>query len=467
MGNRAESIKFFNQAVMALQDDKNPNRQSLAYGLFSSAVVADPTFWQAHYQSGCNNHDLKKFEAAAANCRLALQCKTTDEERAKVLVNLGWCLCQLGRTPESIEHTKAALAINSNDHLPWLNLSIISQQVRDKKQSLDAANRAYAIAPKDITVQIAKAFGHLFNADWAEGLKFFEARFEWRLQNFLQFPYKKWTGEEGKTLFLVADQGLGDTLSYSRFVEAAANRCKYVHLYIQPPLMRLFHLAFAHIKNVNLIPQPQPFPEADFWTTFVSLPFALGLTNQQIEQAKHITVPPVVHPMRGAWKVHDRKFHVGIAWRGSPLNDIDRHRNIAIEQFFELCAVPGVQLYSLQVGDKSKELHDAGGAALIRDVVPGIADVVDTLGILRDLDLVICCESFLGHAAALAGKECWIPYSYQGRDYRLGLAGEHLLWTPKTRTFNQELGEDWTPVFERIGEALREKVNGRVAEAAE
>lgn len=463
MGNRAESIKFFNQAVSSLKDEKNPNRQSLAYGLFSSAVVADPTFWQAHYQAGCNNHDLKKFDAAVANCRLALQCKTTDEERAKVLVNLGWCMCQLGRTSEAIEHTKAALAINPNDHLPWLNLSIISQQVRDKRASLAAASRAYALAPKDITVQIAKAFGHLFNADWAEGLKFFEARFEWRLQNFLQFPYKKWTGEEGKTLFLVADQGLGDTLSYSRFVEAASKRCKYMHLYIQPPLMRLFHLAFAHLRNVNLIPQPQPFPEADYWTTFVSLPFALGLTNAEIEQAPHINVPAIQHPMRGAWRVTDRKFHVGIAWRGSPLNDINVHRNIPIENFFELCKVTGVQLYSLQADKHNQELHDAGGAALVRDLTPGISDVVDTMGLLRDLDLVVCCESFLGHAAALAGKECIIPYSYRGRDYRAGLSGEHKLWTPAHTFVLQEQRETWEPAFERVMDMLREKVGAREA----
>lgn len=463
MGNRSESIKFFNQAVQAVNDKSNPNHQSLAYGLFSSAVMADPTFWEANYQAGCNNHDLKKFEAAAANCRLALLCKQNDEERARILTNLGWCLCQLGRTDEALSGTKKAIDLNPDDHLPWLNLSIIAQQKRDKTLSLEAAKMAYGISPKDITVQIAVAFANLFNANWAEGLKFFEARFEWRLQNFLQFPYKKWLGEANGTLFLVADQGLGDTLSYSRFVEAAANRCKYVHMYIQPPLMRLFHLAFAHLKNVNLIPQPQPFPEADHWSTFVSLPFALKLTDEQVTNAPHIHVPPVPHPMRGQWKMHDRKFHIGIAWKGSPLNDIDKHRNIPVEQFFELYRVPGIQLYSLQVGDRNVEMHDAGGAALVRDLVPGVSDVVDTLGLLRDLDLVICCESFLGHAAALVGLECWIPYSYRGRDYRLGLAGEHMLWTPRHRVFLQEQGETWAPVFERVITALREKVDVRAA----
>ena len=62
----------------------------------------------------------------------------------------------------------------------------------------------YAIA------EFQMAFALLFDGQYAEGLKYFEARFAARLPNFLLYPYPKWKGENGKTLFLVADQGLGD-----------------------------------------------------------------------------------------------------------------------------------------------------------------------------------------------------------------------------------------------------------------
>ena len=48
------------------------------------------------------------------------------------------------------------------------------------------------------------------------------------------------------------------------------------------------------------------------------------------------------------WRIPDRKLHIGISWAGSPLNDIDKHRNIPVTQFFDLYKVPGIQLYSLQ-----------------------------------------------------------------------------------------------------------------------
>ena len=54
-------------------------------------------------------------------------------------------------------------------------------------------------------------------------------------------------------------------------------------------------------------------------------------------------------------------------------------RNIPFAQFLELYQVPGIQLYSLQIDDRSKELMDAGANALVRDLKPYIRDIV-TLG---------------------------------------------------------------------------------------
>jgi hypothetical protein len=78
--------------------------------------------------------------------------------------------------------------------------------------------------------------------------------------------------------------------------------------------------------------------------------------------------------------------------------------------------------------------------------------------LLQEIDLVITCESALGHIAAMADKETWIPYSFLGRDYRLGLTGEDMLWRPRTRTFNQDSDLSWVPVFARMERALFQKV---------
>jgi tetratricopeptide (TPR) repeat protein len=461
MGDRASAVKFYNQAVETHNTASDPRHLTTSYQLFSSACIADPTWYEAHFQAGCNNSNLNHIEAAVANWRLALQCEMEPKEKVRALVNLGWRLHTLTRTDEALAATDAALKIDDTHFLGWLNLSLIRAHLCDNVHMQVAAEKCWKLVPKDApenaNCEVAVAFACLFNGDYERGFKHFERRFEWRLPQFLKFPYEKWEGQPDKTVFVAADQGLGDTLSFARFVEAASKRARYLHLYIQPALLRLFAHAFAQLNNVNLLPAPCPFPEADYWTTFVSLPHALGLKNPEIVSAKQIEAP--VLGMPHSWRVLDRKLHVGIAWAGSPLNDIDRYRNIPVTQFFELLRVSGVQLYSLQKDDRGKEMHDAGAAGFIRDLTPYISDVADTVSLLRNLDLVICCESALGHIAALVGKEAWIPYSYGGRDYRIGLAGEKLLWTPKHRVFRQQRGEDWSRVFGEIVVALEERVS--------
>jgi hypothetical protein len=188
------------------------------------------------------------------------------------------------------------------------------------------------------------------------------------------------------------------------------------------------------------------------------------LSDDEIKSAPNIDMPRP--PLSNQWKVPDRKFHIGIAWAGSPLNDIDKHRNIPIHHFMELYRVPGIQLYSLQVDAKKSDLNLWGFAPLIRPLDGYLRDVADTCSILPELDLVISVESALGHICSMADKECWIPYSHLGRDYRLGPnERSERLWTPRHRIFQQSDDMRWEPVFERIVEALREKVNEAVRSA--
>lgn len=460
MGNRQQALEFSNQAKLAAQDKDNPRHLEHALHLFASACMADPTWGQSFYDSGNNFSELNAPAAAIASWRRALQCEMSDNDRAKCLANLGWRLHTLGRTQEALEATKLAIQLDPNAHLALINLSCIYQVLNERRLMVDAAERAYDILPGDPNCQISLSFAYLFDRQLKKGFEHFECRFKYKLKNYLQFPYPKWEGEPDKTIFLDSDQGLGDTLSFARFVPLVAKKARFIHLAVQPELQHLFMHAFVQYPNINIMVKPAAFPEADCWSTFVSLPWALGLSDDEITGQPHISCPARPLPNASFWKVPDRKLHVGIAWAGSPLNDINPHRSIPVTQFFELYRVPGVQLYALQVGAQAQELYDNHGTSLVKDLNPMVRDVVDTVNILKQLDLVICCESALGHIAALADKECWLPYSWQGRDWRLGLDGKDSFWTPKHRTFNQGPNRQWGPVFDEIVEALREKIDG-------
>ena len=465
MGDRDGAMKLLIKGEQAAQDRSAPTNIDHGYQLLASACYADPTWGHAFYANGCAAADLLRPQASVALFRRALEAGVDADEKPRLLTNLAWELMKVGGQQEAMTYLHQAVELNQKLSLPWMHLGLCHTTFEQTETAVSCARKCFALAdPNDgVGYPIAEfqlAFALLFNRQYAEGLKHFESRFPARLPNFLLYPYSKWRGENGKTLFLVADQGLGDTLSYARFVEQASHRCRYIHMCVQSELRRVFEHAFRHLPNVNFLPSPSNFPgDADVWSTFVSLPYALGLSDAEIIGAPNIDMP--CFPMSTQWKVPDRKFHIGIAWAGSPMNDIDKHRNIPIHHFMELYRVEGVQLYALQCDERKKDLNLWGFAPLVRDLSGYIRDVADTVSILQSLDLVITVESAFGHICSMSGKEAWVPYSHLGRDYRIGVneAAERL-WTPRHRIFQQSDDMRWEPVFERIVEALREKVHG-------
>ena len=461
MGDREQARNIMQKAEEAARDKTHQTNVDHSYQLFSSACYVDPTWEAAFYNIGCHSSDLNRPHAAIACYRRALECETESaEDRGKLLTNIGYELQKIGRPVEALEYLREANRVAPHLPLPWMIMGLCHGMLDATETALFCARKCYEMSGPDNTLaEFQLAFALLFNGNYAEGLKAFESRFKERLHNFLLYPYPKWKGEHGKTLFLVADQGLGDTLSYARFVEMASQRCRYIHMCVQSELRRVFEYAFRHLPNLNFLPSPAHFPgDADAWSTFVSLPYALALTDDEYKAAPNIDMPKFW--INDQWKVPDRKFHIGIAWSGSPMNDIDKHRNIPIHHFMELYRVPGIQLYGLQVDAKKTDLNMWGCAPVIRDLSGYIRDVADTVSILQKLDLVVTVESALGHICGAVDKECIIPYSWAGRDYRLSCDGSRILWYKNHKVFRQSDDMRWEPVFDRIVEYLKERVDG-------
>lgn len=471
--NRATALDFYRKAVEADQN-RNPDAPDLKYQLLSSAVVADPTMTMGFYELANTNGDNRWRASAVALHKRALELPDgtdpgdmTAEWRGKSLTNLSHQLHHLGRNDEAKKAAMHALRMNDKLANAWLNLSLIHRVEGNLDEAINCARKAMALE-RTPAIELALAFALMYSGKYAEGLRHFQCRVEYVLRHFLSYPYPRWQGEKDKTIFLVADQGMGDTLSFARFVPMMAERCKKVQMRIQPELVRLFKVFFQKYPNIVIEPMPCPFPVADHWSTFMCLPTALGLNDEQIVNTPGLPCPQF--DIGSSWKSSDRDFHIGVAWAGSKANWINHWRSFPIEHLLDLYDVPGIQLYSLQFDDAAQDIHSTGSAVLIRDMKPFVRDVSDTIGMLKHLDLVISCESVVPHICALTGTECWIPYSHHGNDFRIGTTEKGQLWNPHARIFKQHRDGRWDSVFVRIKDMLRSRIEvhrRRLSQAAE
>lgn len=461
MNTREQAIALLAKGIETAKAGDSP----MAYRMMSSAAAVDPTYAEAWYSLGNANSDMAQTAGSIACHR---RCVELDPKNSFAWTNLGWQLYHNGRFAEARTAIDHALALKPDNAFALCNLAMIDSVEGNLSMALRHAEHAYDIDPNTPEVQANLGFTYFFNRDWANGLYHYKARFAYKMKHFLNFPYPEWQGESmlsaddaasNVTLFLTTDMGIGDTLSMLRFVPLAAARVTNVILQVNPELMRLAAAMLLPYKNVRIGPIGSMFPEADYWSTLTCLPVALGLTNEQIEATGNLKVPNLPLAPTQPWKVPGRKLHVGIAWAGSPENGIDKWRSMPFEPFLDLCRVPGVQLYSLQVGPHAEDLHTSGCIALVKDLAPMVRDVADTGAIMRDLDIVITVESAVGHIAGCHDVDCFIPYSYAGRDWRAGHDGTKPLWYKRHKFFKQGPDMQWQPVIDRMTDALRERVS--------
>ena len=87
----------------------------------------------------------------------------------------------------------------------------------------------------------------------------------------------------------------------------------------------------------------------------------------------------------------------------------------------------------------------------MQDVVrrTGSEDFTDTAAVMRNLDLVITCDSAPAHLAGALGVPVWIALAAMS-DWRWLSQREDSPWYPTLRLFRQKRQGDWDEVFGRI-----------------
>jgi hypothetical protein len=134
---------------------------------------------------------------------------------------------------------------------------------------------------------------------------------------------------------------------------------------------------------------------------------------------------------------------------------MDRRRSIAVSQFEPLARVSGVHLYSLQVGPAREELVPAARDWPLTDLADELTDLHETAAAMRNLDLVISCDSAPAHLAGALGVAAWVALAVVP-DWRWMLGRDDSPWYPTLRLFRQSASGRWDDVFARMaGELAR------------
>lgn len=423
---------------------------------YRAAVAARPDFAEAHNNLG---NALKRAgalaDAEAAFAR-ALALAPLDPLSH---CNLGTVYQAQGRLDEAFQCYRRALDLDPDFAEAHANIGSAHFESGNFDAATEETERALALDPGLTRAHLNRALLHLIQGELEEGWREFEWRWKWPESRPRSFPKPLWDGGDlaGRSILIHAEQGLGATVMFLRYVPLVAARGGTVILDVQRPLRGLA----ARLPGVaRLVEDAGRLPRFDCQLPVLSLPkvFATSLATVPA------TVPYLsVDPERIAlWRqrIGARGFRVGIAWQGNPGYGRDRDRSIPVTHYVPLAQVPGVRLISLQQQHGLDQL-----AAWPKDVAletpAGVdaADYSDTAAAMMNLDLVITSDTSIAHVAGALGRPVWVALGYVP-DWRWLLGRDDSPWYPTLRLFRQPTRGDWQTVFAR----LRAELTRRVAE---
>jgi hypothetical protein len=254
---------------------------------------------------------------------------------------------------------------------------------------------------------------------------------------------------QGGRILLHAEQGLGDTLQFLRYVPMVQAAGGSVVLAVQSAVRRLA----AELPGVaGVVCEGDAAPVVDWQCPLLSLPLAFGTEIDTIPaQVPYISVPEEALPKAATIEWPTTGLRVGIVWAGRATHTKDRYRSIPLPLFEGLFGMEGVHFFSLQMGPEAEQL--AATEARVTDLTRGIEDMADTAALMTHLDLVLAVDTSVAHLAGALGKKVWVMLPL-APDWRWMLDRKDSPWYPSMRLFRQTRFEDWETVLDEVRSAL-------------
>lgn len=399
---------------------------------YRRAVALTPLSPTAHYNLATVLHAQDRAEEAEAAYRTAAR---LDPEHAPTRYNLGLLCHDQGR--------------------------------------LGAAERAYRQA---IRLQPTHADSHwnlslvlLSQGRFAEGWDEYEWR--WLTRDFqhghTRYPFPPWRGEvlDGCRILIHAEQGVGDTIQFIRYVPLLIQAGARVVLSLPCSLDRL---TAGLPDGVLRLFEGDTVPPVDFHCPLLGLPRLFGTRIGSIPAAvPYLAADPAV-TATWAQRLGPRRapLRVGIVWAGNPAYRKDRTRSPGLAALAPLFAVGGVEFVVLQQGEGRGDLNSGAPLPpLLADPGTQVADFMDSAALMDGVDLVITSCTAPAHLAGALGRPVWVALQAVP-DWRWGLSGEATPWYPTMRLFRQSRRGDWEGVFARMAAALAEAAGAGQSHAA-
>jgi tetratricopeptide (TPR) repeat protein len=442
----------------------------LALQNYARAIALKPNYLEAYTNRGLVLKDLNDWEGAIESYQKAIE---LNPQFAEPYNNLGNALLQKNQIDRALWCYQQALSLQPDNRFALTNLGNLLTDLHRFDEASVCYDRALVLAPHDTDAHWNKALLLLAQGNFLEGWPLYEWR--WKLSNFdsikRHYPKPLWDGQaslQNRTILIYYEQGLGDTIQFSRFVPALKAYGARVVFEVPQALMGVLKALPGVDQWTQAGDSP---PHFDTHLPLLSLPWRLGIVSlAQLRPDPYLKVPePIIAQFseRLGTPKHPR---VGLVWRGNPRHQYDDKRSCRLEDWLPFLPA-GIDFISLQKEPSEEELALMKTHGGISSWSESLTDFEQTGGLIQNLDRVVSVDTSVAHLSAALGQETWlmIPKSY---DWRWLHHRSDSPWYTSMRLFRPHSLTDtpyaadspqtlephpWRSVFQQIESALQER----------
>ncbi|MCP3380768.1 tetratricopeptide repeat protein [Bradyrhizobium sp. CCGUVB4N] len=437
----------------------NLGRYAEALECFNAFARLNPNVAPLYQTRGLCLQRLGRLEEAQADFETSIALNPIEAETHK---NLGTLHSRFGRMEQAFASFDRALALRPNFSaaLNEKARALWSLQLLD--EAFAAFHQSHSIEPGNADTIWNLALLQMLTGDFERGLPGREAR--WKASSlglpdrgFAQAFWLRDQPLEGKTILLHADEALGDSIQFARYVPFVAALGAQVVLEVKPAVRALLSgvPGVAHCVDRSMTPSLA----FDLHCPLGSLPLAFGTRLDTIPFAQGFLPAPAAERVT-AWEERlgpRTRFRVGLVWSGDAGHKNDHNRSMSLRALAPLLDCDA-QFVSLQKGIRDQDRAFLRERPDILDLTEQLTDFTETAALVSCLDLVISVDTSVVHLTGALGAPVWTMLPFNP-DWRWLLNRDDSPWYSSMRLFRQPARDDWAGVVDHVRHALEAKVS--------
>jgi tetratricopeptide (TPR) repeat protein len=434
---------------------------------FRKAAELDQTMARAHVELGWVHLMREEYAAAIAELEKAIE---LDPQSLVGNSNLGFAYVKTEQYQRALAVFSDLISRTPKRALwPRINLG----NAYEHTGQFDEAERIWGEIlqhePRNYSARWNRAHSLLKRGEWAQGWRDYEFRYQseglWRPR---LIPFAPWQGEplQGKSILVVAEQGLGDQIMFGSCMPDLVAQAGRVVWECDHRLAALFQRSFPGVQVVgsrhDLVPPwLQRIGEIDYQVSVCGL--AGAFRNRLEDFPRHSGYLKADPDKVARWRAELDKLgpglKVGVSWRGGTAATRRRLRSIALRDLGEILGIRGCRFVSLQYGDCAAEIAEAQRDGIeLAHWQAAIDDYDETAALCAALDLTVSVCTAVIHLNGALGRPVWIMVPAVP-EWRYGRSGDGMPWYPSARLYRQASDGPWDEVFARVARDLMQRVN--------